>query len=269
VACFIAFPATAGYAQSTTVTGQVVDAEDGSLLPGVNVIEKNTSNGTITDFDGNYSITVSGPNAILVFSYVGFQTLEANVNGRNTLDAAMQVDQSTLDEVVVVGYGTARRSDLTGSVATISGADLAEQAKSSVAEALTGRLPGVQVLSTEGSPDAEINIRIRGSGSLTQDSSPLIIVDGFPVNTMADVSPNNIASISVLKDASSTAIYGSRGANGVIIITTKTGVDNKIMVNYNTFYGVQKIANTIDVLSPEDFVKWQYEYALLRDSDNI
>src|SRR5690606_81027 len=159
--------------------------------------------------------------------------------------------------------------DLTGSVATISGADLAEQAKSSVAEALTGRLPGVQVLSTEGSPDAEINIRIRGSGSLTQDSSPLIIVDGFPVNSMADISPTNIASISVLKDASSTAIYGSRGANGVIIITTKTGVDNKIMVNYNTFYGVQKIANTIDVLSPEDFVKWQYEYALLRDSDNI
>lgn len=269
VACFIAFPATAGYAQSTTVTGQVVDAEDGSLLPGVNVIEKNTTNGTITDFDGNYSITVSGPNAILVFSYVGFQTLEANVNGRNTLDAAMQVDQSTLDEVVVVGYGTARRSDLTGSVATISGADLAEQAKSSVAEALTGRLPGVQVLSTEGSPDAEINIRIRGSGSLTQDSSPLIIVDGFPVNSMADISPTNIASISVLKDASSTAIYGSRGANGVIIITTKTGVDNKIQVNYNTFYGLQKIANTIDVMAPEDFVKWQYEYALLRDPENI
>ena len=269
VACFTVFPVTAGYAQSTTVTGQVVDAENGGLLPGVNVIEKNTSNGTITDFDGNYSLTVSNPNAVLVFSYVGFQTLEVNVNGRTTLDAALQVDQSSLDEVVVVGYGTTRRSDLTGSVVTISGNDLAEQAKSSVAEALTGRLPGVQVLSTEGSPDAEINIRIRGGGSLTQDSSPLIIVDGFPVNSMADISPTNIASISVLKDASSTAIYGSRGANGVIIITTKTGVDNKIMVNYNTFYGLQKIANTIDILAPEDFVKWQYEYALLRNPENV
>ncbi len=269
VACFIMTPATPVFAQSNTITGQVVDGEDGGPLPGVNVIEQGTSNGTITDFDGNYNITVASPNAILVFSYVGFETLEVNVNGRNSIDVTLEEDASALDEVVVVGYGTERRSDLTGSVATISGNDIAEQSRSSVAEALTGRLPGVQVSSTEGSPDAEINIRIRGGGSLTQDSSPLIIVDGFPVNSMADVSPNNIANISVLKDASSTAIYGSRGANGVIIITTKTGVDNKIMVNYNTFYGLQKIANTIDVLEPEDFVKWQYEYALLRDPENI
>lgn len=269
VACFTILPATTGYAQSTTVTGQVIDGENGGLLPGVNVIEKGTSNGTITDFDGNYSITVSNPNAVLVFSYVGFLTYEVNVNGKSVINATLNVDANALEEVVVIGYGTSRREDLTGSVATISGSDLAEQARASVGEALTGRLPGVQVLSTEGSPDAEINIRIRGNGSLTQDSSPLIIVDGFPVNTMADVSPNNIANISVLKDASSTAIYGSRGANGVIIITTKTGVDNKIQVNFNTFYGLQKIANTIDVLEPEDFVKWQYEYALLRNPEDI
>ena len=258
-----------GFSQSLEITGQVVDVEDGTLLPGANVIEKGTSNGTITDFDGNYSLTVSNSNAVLVFSYVGFQTLEVNVNGRSLINATLQADSDSLDEVVVVGYGTTRKSDLTGSVVTISGSDIAEQAKSSVAETLTGRLAGVQVLSTEGSPDAEINIRIRGGGSLTQDSSPLIIVDGFPVNSMSDISPSNIANISVLKDASSTAIYGSRGANGVIIITTKTGVDNKIMVNYNTFYGLQKIAKTIDVLAPEDFVKWQYEYALLRDPENI
>ncbi len=269
VACLTVFPVTAGYAQGTTVTGQVVDAENGSLLPGVNVYEKETSNGTITDFDGNYSLTISNPNAVLVFSFVGYQTLEVNVNGRTTVNAPLRVDLNSLDEVVVVGYGTARKSDLTGSVVTISGSDLAEQAKSSVAETLTGRLPGVQVLSTEGSPDAEINIRIRGSGSLTQDSSPLIIVDGFPVNSMGDISPANIKSISVLKDASSTAIYGSRGANGVIIITTKDGRDGKISVDFNTFYGLQKIANTIDVLAPEDFVKWQYEYALLDDPENI
>ena len=269
VACFTILPVTSGFAQNTTITGTVVDAADNSPLPGVNVIEKGTSNGTITDFDGLYTINVSSPNAVLVFSYVGFEPLEVNVSGRGTIDAALQVDESTLDEVVVIGYGTTRRSDLTGSVATISGTELSEQARSSVAEALTGRLPGVQVQTTEGSPDADITIRVRGNGSLTQDSSPLIIVDGFPVNSMADVSPNNIANISVLKDASSTAIYGSRGANGVIIITTKTGVDNKIMVNFNTFYGVQKIAKTIDVLAPEDFVKWQYEYALLRNPESV
>ncbi len=264
--CLI-LPST-GFAQSFEINGQIVDSENGMMLPGVNVIEKGTSNGTITDFDGNYSFTVSNPNAILVFSYVGFQTLEVNANGRSNINATLRVDSNSLDEVVVVGYGSVKKSDLTGSVVSITGSDLTEQAKSSVAETLTGRLAGVQVLSTEGSPDADINIRIRGGGSLTQDSSPLIIVDGFPVNSMGDISPTNIASISVLKDASSTAIYGSRGANGVIIITTKTGTDGKIIVDYNTFYGFQKIANTIDVLAPEDFVKWQYEYALLRNPDN-
>ncbi|APU68879.1 TonB-dependent receptor [Christiangramia flava JLT2011] len=254
---------------SVTVTGTVTGADDQVPLLGVNVVEKGTSNGTMTDFDGNYSLDVSGHNAVLVFSYVGYQTTEVSLNGQTVLDAALQVDSNALDEVVVVGYGTTKKSDLTGSVVSISGNDLTEQAKSSVAETLTGRLPGVQVLSTEGSPDAEINIRIRGSGSLTQDSSPLIIVDGFPVNSMSDISPTDIESISVLKDASSTAIYGSRGANGVIIITTKDGKSGKVSVNFNTFYGLQKIANTIDVLQPEDFVKWQYEYALLEDAENI
>ena len=252
-----------------TVTGTIINGDDGSALPGVNVVEKGTSNGTVTDFDGVYSLRVSRANAVLLISYVGFKTLEVNVNGREALDVTLEVDSNSLDEVVVVGYGTTKKSDLTGSVVSISGNDLKEQAKSSIAETLTGRLAGVQVASTEGSPDAEINIRVRGNGSLTQDSSPLIIVDGFPVNSMSDISPANIENISVLKDASSTAIYGSRGANGVIIITTKNGKSGKISVNFNTFYGFQKIAKTLDVLSPEDFTKWQYEYALLSDPDNI
>ncbi|WZL89601.1 TonB-dependent receptor [Salinimicrobium sp. 3283s] len=254
---------------TTTVNGTVVDAATQEPLPGVNILEKGTSNGTMTNFDGEFSITVSSPNAVLIFSYVGFAPLEVKVDSRTTIDAALELDQNALDEVVVVGYGTTRRSDLTGSVASISGEKLDEQARASVAETLTGRLPGVQVLATEGSPDAEINIRIRGNGSLTQDSSPLIIVDGFPVASMSDISPTDISSISVLKDASSTAIYGSRGANGVIIITTKDGVNGKINVSVNAFHGFQKIANTIDVLSPEDFVKWQYEYALLDDPENL
>ncbi|MCF4101051.1 TonB-dependent receptor [Gillisia sp. M10.2A] len=257
-------------AQETyTVSGTITSAEDNIPLLGVNVLEKGTSNGAMSNFDGDYSIEVSSPNAVLIFSYVGFKTLEVNVDGRGTVNAELLVDSNSLDEVVVVGYGSVKKSDLTGSVVSISGNDLTEQAKSSVAETLTGRLPGVQVLSSEGSPDAEINIRIRGGGSLTQDSSPLIIVDGFPVGSMGDISPTNIESISVLKDASSTAIYGSRGANGVIIITTKDAKSGKLSVNFNSFYGLQKIANTIDVLSPEDFVKWQYEYALLDDPENL
>lgn len=256
-------------AQENQVTGTILDSETNEPLLGVNVLEKGTSNGAMTNFDGEYSLEVSSPDAVLVFSYIGYKTLEVNADGRSTINATLQVDSDSLDEVVVVGYGTTKKSDLTGSVVSISGNDLTEQARSSVAETLTGRLAGVQVLSTEGSPDAEINIRIRGNGSLTQDSSPLIIVDGFPVNSMSDISPTDIESITVLKDASSTAIYGSRGANGVIIITTKDGRSGEINVNFNTFYGFQKIANTIDVLEPEDYVKWQYEYALLRDSENL
>lgn len=268
IGVFICFCAQLS-AQENQVTGTILDSETNQPLLGVNIIEKGTSNGALTNFDGEYSLEVSDPDAVLVFSYIGFQTLEVNVDGRGVINARLQIDSSSLDEVVVVGYGATRKSDLTGSVVSISGNDLAEQAKSSVSETLTGRLAGVQVLSSEGSPDAEINIRIRGNGSLTQDSSPLIIVDGFPVNSMSDISPTDIKSISVLKDASSTAIYGSRGANGVIIITTKDGSRGEINVNFNTFYGFQKIANTLGVLNPEDYVKWQYEYALLRDSENL
>jgi len=253
------------YAQTKTLSGVVSD-DEGMPLPGVNIIEKGTSNGVATDFDGNYTITVTNPNATLVFSFVGYQTQEISVTGRNTIDVSLSPDLSALDEVVVIGYGTARKSDLTGSVVSIGGDDLREQPIASVAEALTGRLAGVQVVSSEGSPDAEINIRIRGGGSITQDSSPLIIVDGFPVGSMSDISSSDIESLTVLKDASSTAIYGSRGA----IITTKSGKEGKITANFNLFYGVKKIANTIDVQSPEDFVKWQYEYALLRNGmDNL
>ncbi|NLP58698.1 TonB-dependent receptor [Lutibacter sp. B1] len=247
-----------------TVSGIVTEASNQSL-PGVNIIEKGTKNGTTTDYDGKYTIKVSNSNAILIFSYVGFESKEINISGKSTVNVVLKADLESLDEVVVIGYGTARKSDLTGSVVAISGEDLKRQSISNVAEALTGRMAGVQVTSSEGSPDADIKIRVRGGGSLTQDSSPLIIVDGFPVNSMSDVSPADIENISVLKDASSTAIYGSRGANGVVIITTKSGRDGKIDVNFNTYYGFKSIAKTINVQKTEDFVKWQYEYALLDD----
>ncbi|APZ45415.1 SusC/RagA family protein [Polaribacter reichenbachii] len=262
---FISLLANNMFSQTITVTGTVIDVKDETPLPGVSIIIKGTTKGVQTDFDGNYNIKVDGSTDVLVFSYLGFKTKEVKVNGLKTLNVSLEESSQQLDEIVVIGYGSARKSDLTGSVVNISGSDLAKQPIANVGEALSGRLAGVQVLSTEGSPDSDINIRIRGGGSLTQDSSPLVIVDGFPVNSISDVSSSDIENITVLKDASSTAIYGSRGANGVIIITTKSGKDGKVTANFNMFYGVSSIAKTVDVLEADDFVKWQYEYALLRD----
>jgi TonB-dependent starch-binding outer membrane protein SusC len=156
-----------------------------------------------------------------------------------------------------------QRRDITGSVASVSGDDLAAKPVSSVSEALTGKLAGVQVLTTEGSPDAEVRIRVRGGGSITGDNSPLFIVDGFPVESISDISPADIESIDVLKDASSTAIYGSRGANGVIIVTTKRGKEGRLVVRYDTYASFKELSNKLDVLSPYDYALWQYERSLL------
>lgn len=249
-------------AQTVTLEGTVKDAA-GLSLPGVNVLEKGTKNGTSTDFDGRYKIKLSNPKAILSFSFIGFKTKDVSAEGKTKVDIVLIEDSNNLNEVVVIGYGTAKKGDLTGAVSTISGNDLKKVPVANVAEALTGRIAGVQVTSAEGSPDADIRIRVRGGGSLTQDASPLIIVDGFPINSMNDISSSDIETMTVLKDAASTAIYGSRGANGVILITTKSGKDGKISVNFNMFYGMKTMANEIDVLSPEDYTKWQYEYAML------
>ncbi|MBP7470415.1 MAG: SusC/RagA family TonB-linked outer membrane protein [Flavobacterium sp.] len=253
-------------AQSGTTISGVVKDDTGFPLPGVNIIEKGTKNTASSDMDGKFNIRVTGSKSELVFSYLGFENLTQAVGQKTVLNVSLKSTTSKLDEVVVIGYGTAKKSDLTGAVSSISGSDLKKVAVASVAETLTGRIAGVQVTSSEGSPDSEIKIRVRGGGSLTQDSSPLIIVDGFPVNSMNDISPSDVENITVLKDASSTAIYGSRGANGVIIVTTKSGKDNKITVSYNMFYGAKNIAKKIDVLNSEDYAKWQYEYAMLKSS---
>jgi len=249
-------------AQDLTVEGVVKDAS-GLTLPGVNVVEKGAKNGVATDFDGKYKIKLSNSKAALEFSFIGFTTQVVAVDGKKTINIVLAEEANSLNEVVVVGYGTVKKSDLTGAVSTISGSTLSKIPVASVGEALTGRLAGVNVTSSEGSPDSEIKIRIRGGGSITQDASPLYIVDGFPVNSLSDISSSDIENMTVLKDASSTAIYGSRGANGVIIVTTKKGKDGKMQVNFNSFYGMKRMVNQIDVLSPEDFVNWQYEYALL------
>lgn len=253
-------------AQTTTIEGTVKDAA-GLTLPGVNVLEKGTKNGVSTDFDGRYKIKLTNAKAVLTFSFIGFGTKEIPVAGKTKVDVVLAEDSNNLNEVVVIGYGTSKKSDLTGAVSTFSGNEMRKIPTPNVAEALTGRIAGVAVTSSEGSPDSNVQIRIRGNGSLSQDASPLYIVDGFPVNNINDISSSDIETMTVLKDASSTAIYGSRGAYGVIIVTTKKGKDGKIAVNFNMFYGMKKMANTIDVTSPEDYVKWQYEYALLDQTD--
>lgn len=255
-------------AQNVTVKGTVKD-KTGETVIGASVVEKgNTGNGTITDIDGNYTLSVPS-NATLVFSFVGMKSIEKPVNGQTVVNVTMEDDAQALEEVVVIGYGSVKRKDLTGSVATVSADVLAAVPVASATEALTGKMAGVQITTTEGSPDAEMKIRVRGGGSITGDNTPLFIVDGFPVESISDIPASDIEDITVLKDASSTAIYGSRGANGVILVTTKSGKEGKVNVSYNAYYSWKKIAKTLDVLDPADYAKWQYEQAMLRGSSYV
>ena len=252
-------------AQTQTVKGTVTD-KTGETVIGASVVEKgNPSNGTITDIDGNYTLTVPAK-ATIVFSYVGYTTQEAAVKGQSVINIVMSEDAQALEEVVVIGYGSVKKKDLTGSVATVNSEVLAAVPVASATEALTGKMAGVQITTTEGSPDAEMKIRVRGGGSITGDNTPLFIVDGFPVESISDIPASDIEDMTVLKDASSTAIYGSRGANGVILVTTKSGKEGKVNVSYNAYYSWKKIAKTLDVLSASDYAKWQYELALLKNN---
>ncbi|MFY9154468.1 MAG: SusC/RagA family TonB-linked outer membrane protein, partial [Prolixibacteraceae bacterium] len=257
------------YAQNVTVKGKVTDAQTNESIPGASVVVKGTNTGVVTDMDGAF--TISAPsNSTLLFSFIGYAAQEIPLNGKTQLNVKLIMDTQQIEEVVAVGYGTAKRKDLMGAVSSVSAAELIKAPVASAVEAMAGRLAGVQITATEGSPDAEINIRVRGGGSITGSNSPLFIVDGFPVNNINDIAPSDIESIDVLKDASSTAIYGSRGAYGVVIVTTKSGTKSgKLKVSYNSFYAFKKIAKTLNVLTPEDFVKYQYELSALRDNVDV
>lgn len=219
-------------AQNSTVKGIVTDSE-GEAVIGASVVEKgHNANGTITDLNGNFSLNVEGKGKKLVISYIGMTTQEVDAVAGKTIKVVLRDDAQALDEVVVIGYGTSKRGDLTGSVASVGAKTLKDIPVTSAASAITGRLAGVNVITTEGSPDATINIRVRGGGSITQDNSPLFIVDGFQVDNIDDIPPGDIESIDVLKDASSTAIYGAKGANGVILVTTKSGKPGKTEIKF-------------------------------------
>ena len=251
--CLVAFAQTA--------TGLVKD-KTGEPMIGVNVLVKGTTNGTITDFDGKFSIPDVPSNATLVVSYIGYLTKEVKTG--KDLVIVLEEDNKTLDEVVVIGYGTVKRRDLTGSVASVTGEKLAANPVANVAQALQGQLPGVSVTSQDGRPGAGMSIRIRGGGSITQSNDPLFIVDGVQVSGIDDIPADNIESIDVLKDAASTAIYGARGANGVILVTTKGGKDGRVSVKYNMYYQMKENPKLLETMDPYDYVynTWAYMKSL-------
>lgn len=260
-------------AQARVVTGRVIDA-DGEAIIAATIVVKGTTIGTVTDFDGNFSLDVPD-DAVLVFSYIGMTTQEIPVTSY-VISVILREDTKVLDEVVVTGYGTTKKRDLVTSVSSVSGEQLKDAPVTSVAEAMQGKLSGVQVTTTEGSPDAEVKIRVRGGTSLTQSSEPLYIVDGFPVSSIADIAPGDIESIDVLKDAAATAIYGAKGANGVIMITTKGENLNgnsqqsesgelKIHADYSGYMGWRTKANSYKMMGNEDYLRMQYEFLYLSE----
>lgn len=243
------------------VIGKIVDSE-GQETAGATILVKGTQTGTVADYEGNYKITVPDDrNSVLVFSYVGMETKEIKVNGQKVINVVLEQSSVMLHEVVSIGYGTMRRKDITGSVASVDTKELEKVPVSSITQALNGRISGVNVTASEGTLDAQINIRVRGGMSITQGNSPLYIIDGFPSeeSTFNALNATDIESIDVLKDASSTAIYGARGANGVVVVTTKGGKEGKANISYEGYFGMKNLARKLDVLSAEEFVFLDYE----------
>ncbi|MDH7911930.1 TonB-dependent receptor [Winogradskyella sp. SYSU M77433] len=265
--CLIMVPATL-FAQ-TTVTGTVTDKANAMPLPGVNVIVKGTARGTSTDFDGNFSLEVSDGETIVI-SYLGYTTQEIVFNGQSTINVELSEDAAQLDEVVLIGYGSVKKEDATGSVDVVSSKDFNKGAIVSTDQLLNGKAAGVRITTDGGSPDAAPNIRIRGGSSLSANSNPLIVIDGVPIannnpagvsNPLTLVNPNDVESFSILKDASATAIYGSRASNGVIIITTKKGTyGDEVRFNFSSNISVSSAGEGLDMMNSEEYVRFIQEY---------
>jgi iron complex outermembrane receptor protein len=260
--------------QDNFVLKGVVKTADGNPLPGATVLEKGTNNGTITDFEGNFSLNISKKNAVIVFSFVGMSPLEIAYNGQSTMNVVMQEDAIGIEEVVAVGYGVQKKSDLTGATNRLTEANMNKSVATSPIEMMQGRVSGVNIIQNNGEPGAGMSVRIRGSNSIRSGQEPLYVIDGIPLDN-ADITPNggtaggineaanknpisflntdDIESIDILKDASSTAIYGARGANGVVIITTKKGKKGQGVLNYDGYMGVSQIREKMDLLTPSEF----------------
>lgn len=272
-ALFLLLIAAPVLSQPRLVTGQVTDQADGLPLPGVNIQVKDTPVGTITDVDGNYEIRVPDASAILVFTFVGYRPQEITAGDQTVINAALVQEAELLDDVVVIAYGQVRKSDLTGSVSSISGEDLLRTAPTSLDQALQGRAAGVQVTQVSGRPGGETSIRIRGASSINAGNEPLYVVDGMLItsdngqtnaggaagsnlNGLSAINPSDIESIEILKDASATAMYGSRGANGVVLITTKRGKEGRSSITLDAYYGLQEVQKQLDMLDGEAFANY-------------
>lgn len=249
------------FAQTRQITGKVVESGSGETLPGAGVKIKGTAKSTSTDANGKFSIAVPGNSAILVISYIGYTTQEVSVGSKNEITVSLKAEANLMEEVAIIGYGTQAKKDLTGAVTSFNAEkQLKDIPNNSLEQSLVGRLAGVQIGASEGSLDADYRIVIRGGGSITQDNSPLYVIDGVQVEDgMKSLSPQDIERIDVLKDASSTAIYGSRGANGVVLITTKGGKAGSTTVSYNGIFGMNRLNNTLPVMTPAEFVLYQWE----------
>lgn len=258
-------------AEARVITGTVKDPT-GETIISASVVLKGTTIGTVTDFDGNYTLDVPDDAKVLIFSYIGMQTQEVNITG-DVMNVVLSENSEVLEEVVVTGYGTTKKRDLVTAVSSVNADQLKDIPVASAAAALEGKLAGVSVVATEGAPDADLKIRVRGGTSLTQSSDPLYIVDGFPVSSISDIAPSDIASMDVLKDAAATAIYGAQGANGVIIITTKE-IDVKeedkmvIHVDYTGYMGWKKVASKYKMMDVKDFIVVQREWQEINKSSD-
>ena len=261
--CVVAllFAQTAMAQKVRTITGQVFDNAGQPMIGASVVVVGNTSVGTTTDLEGKFKIRASELDN-LSFSFLGYKEVVERVGSRTTINIILQPDNVSINEVVVIGYGQQAKSDLTGAVASVNMEDLASASMSSVDEALQGRMAGVEIVTTDGEPGSAASIRVRGSRSITASNEPLIVVDGVmdAVENFADLNPSDIKSVTVLKDASSTAIYGSRGANGVILVTTNESKGTKLNVQFKATFGMAELARTIDVMDAADFAQWRNDY---------
>lgn len=253
--------------QSRNIKGQIVD-ETGEPLIGVSVFVKGTTVGTITDMDGNYALEVPEGSNTLEVSYIGYRTQTITIREAGIINIRMEADTQALDEVVVVGYGTMKKRDLTGSITSVKSSDIMKSPAANAMEALQGQVPGMDIVRNSGKATSGVTINIRGKRSLSDvkdewgndvANAPLFIIDGMQGGNFADLAPSDIESIEVLKDASSTAIYGSQGANGVIIITTKRGAEGRVKISYNGYYGINGWSQYPDMLTGEDYMNVRRE----------
>ena len=244
------------------VSGTVKDA-NGEPVVGASVVVRGTTIGAVTDLDGNYSLSVPA-NSVLVASCIGYSDAEVNFTNQSVVNFVLNEDALFLDETVVIGYQTVKRRDLTGSVASVNSKQLSSAPVANVAQALQGKLPGVNIVSQDGRPDATVNIRVRGGGSISQSNDPLILIDGV-AGTLADIPSDQVETTDVLKDASSTAIYGARGANGVILITTKGAKEGKVRVSYGGYAKLNTPTKYLEALDPYDYLAYVWANANAND----